>query len=153
MTPEFRQVGGVKLSTYWKYLRSGGGIVSLTFLVLHFLLAQMSFTGIDFWLSIWTNAEFIRYHNTSYVDFDTTQVLDQIGNDTFTYKSWQEEIDTYTGIYVYSALIGGVFLFAMIRSTHFFITCMFASIKLHDDMLKSVVRAKLSFFDQNPIGI
>ena len=80
-------------------------------------------------------------------------MVEQAQNNTFTYKSWKEEVDTYTGIYVYSVFIGGVFIFAMVRSTHFFVTCMFASVKLHDDMFTSIVRAPLSFFDKNPIGI
>ncbi len=115
-------------------------------------MAQMCFTGIDYWLSIWTNAEFIRYQTKPVLGIDAGEVVEQAENNTFTYKSWKEEVDTYTGIYVYSILIGGVFVFAMIRSTHFFVTCMFASVKLHDNMFKSVVRAPLSFFDKNPIG-
>jgi len=145
--------GGVTIKTYWKYLRSGGRIISLCFLLCFFLISQMCFTGIDVWLSIWTNAEFIRYQTKPVLGIDAGEVVEQAENNTFTYKSWKEEVDTYTGICVYSVFIGGVFVFAMVRSTLLFVTCMFASVKLHDDMFTSIVRAPLSFFDKNPIGI
>ena len=131
---EFRSSGSVNLLTYWKYFRAGGGIVSLTFLLLNFSITQTLFTGTDKWLSIWTDAEFLRSKNV------TGGVKEGM-------------IDTYTGIYVYAILVGGIFIMSMIQSIHFFVTCMFASVKLHEDMFKSVLRSPFSFFDKNPIGI
>jgi len=48
--------------------------------------------------------------------------------------------------------IGG-FVFSLIRSIHFFVSFLKASIRLQDKMLQAVVRSPLLFFDRNPIGI
>jgi len=86
-------------------------------------------------LNIWTNAEHL--------------------NGTFNSNSstWKDEIDTTTGIYVYSALIGCLLVFSIARGIHFFIICMVSSIKLHDQMFQALIRTPLSFFDSNPVGM
>ena len=123
------------MSTYWKYFHSGGGYVSFFFLTLSFALCQSLFSASDFWLSIWTHAEQFRENIT--VTYDT---------------SWKDQVDTFTGIYVYTGLIGGVFVFSMICAAHFYIVCLLSSVKLHDQMFNAVTRSPLAFFDTNPIG-
>ena len=55
--------------------------------------------------------------------------------------------------YIYAAQTFLVFLLAIGRTLVFFIVCMKASIKLHDNLFKCLVRAPMEFFDNNPIGI
>jgi len=141
------------MSTYWKYLRSGGGVASLLFLAANFMIAQIAYIGIDYWLSVWTNAESIHYNNSTKRKLRPIEMREVAVNNTFSLNKWIQEVDTYTDIYVYSILIGIAFVFTLIRSSHFFITCMSASVKLHNDMFTSVVRSPLSFFEQNPVGI
>jgi len=131
---EIRESGSVSLSIYWKYLHTGGGYISLIFLVLFFLGAQVFYSGSDYWLNIWTNAE-------------------QMHNSSSNSSSWEDELDTNTGIYVYSILISCLFLFSIARGIHFFIICMISSVKLHDQMFQALIRAPLSFFDSNPVGM
>lgn len=148
------------MSTYWKYLRSGAGsFTSLMLLATNFLIAQILNTGIDYWLNVWTNAEFIRHKNSTKPDLALdniirpTEIRGETVNKTLdSSHNWIQEVDTYTGIYVYSILIGIAFTFTLIRSFHFFKTCMSASVKLHDLMFNSVVRSPLSFFERNPVG-
>ncbi len=134
---ESRSTGSVSFSIYWQYFTSGGGIISIFFLILSCLITQALFSGSDYWLSIWTNAS--QHRN---VTGNATNPL-----------SWKEKLDNETAIYVYLILISGVFIFALIRTLHFFILCMFSSIKLHNEMFKAVIRAPLSFFDKNPVGM
>ena len=56
----------------------------------------------------------------------------------------------YMGIVV--GLVAAVTLFAIIRAFMSFHLCIQASKKLHDDMTRSVLRAKIEFFDTNPLG-
>lgn len=110
------------------------------------VFTQILFSASDYWLNIWTEAEQIRAANM------TPTVAPPMMNESFDLQSWQEEVDTYTGIYVYSILISGVFVFSLIRTVHFFIMCMLASVNLHNQMFQAVIRAPLSFFDKNPVG-
>ncbi len=111
--------------------------MSILLLILSCLFTQVLFSASDFWLNIWTNAEEIRALNET-ISINST--------------SWQDQVDTITGVYVYTILIVGVFIFSMIRTVHFFLLSLYASIKLHDNMFKVVIRTPLLFFDQNPVG-
>jgi len=133
---ESRSTGSVSFSIYLQYFTSGGGIISVFFLILSCLITQAISSGSDYWLTIWTNAS--QHRNVT-------------GNATIA-SSWKDKLDDDTAIYVYSALISGVFIFTLIRTLHFFILCMFSSIKLHNEMFKAVIRAPLRFFDRNPVG-
>lgn len=118
---------------------AGGGYWSFALFCLICIFTQVLYSAADYWLNIWTNAEQIRAANL-------TQPTEE------PVKSWEEEVDTYTGIYVYSILICGVFVFSLIRTIHFFLICMLSSIKLHNQMFDAVIRAPLVFFDRNPVG-
>jgi len=72
--------------------------------------------------------------------------------DTMTIVDRIQNIDTATGVYIYSFLIVTFFFFTLIRTIQFFSICMSASIKLHNRMFKSIIRSKVVFFDQNPVG-
>lgn len=131
---ESHELGSVGFSIYWQYLYSGGGYISFIFLIFFFLGAQVFYSGSDYWLNIWTNAE-------------------QMNSSRSNTSSWQEDLDTSVGIYIYSILISCLFLFSIARGIHFFLICMISSIRLHNRMFKALIRAPLSFFDTNPIGI
>lgn len=55
-------------------------------------------------------------------------------------------------IYIYSGLIGGVFLIALLRSMIFYHFCVKCSQKLHDNMFISIIKTSMRFFDTNPAG-
>ncbi len=130
---EFRTTGGISFSTYLKYFLAGGGYISFALCTLTFILSQILYSASDYWLNIWTNSE-------------------QNSAENSTSSSWEDNIDTNTGIYVYTILIVGVFIFSLIRTVHFFILCMKSSVKLHDQMFHAAIRAPLLFFDRNPVG-
>ena len=92
---------------------------------------------------------------SDYPDFLTTEsspVDVNSTNQTTTASNWMENIDTHTGVYVYSILVGCLFVFTLVQATHFFQICMSSSAKLHNKMFESIIRSQLAFFDQNPVG-
>ena len=132
--------GEAKAKIYWVYLRSGAGIIMLPCLVIFTLLAQAIFTGSDYWLSEWTT-----YHENKHLN-------EVDGNYTFQ-VSWMISEDQNTNIIIYSILVIVLFFFCIIRTVTFFTTCMHASVKLHNRLLSSVIRAPIAFFDKYPIGM
>jgi hypothetical protein len=50
---EHRSQGRVALKLYWKFFRSGNGLILLLILVLSFALTQTGFNGSDYWLKLW----------------------------------------------------------------------------------------------------
>lgn len=54
--------------------------------------------------------------------------------------------------FVYSLLIGAMFLSTIVRTTSFFLICMKASVNLHNTIFTRILHAPISHFDQNPSG-
>ncbi len=125
---------------YWIYLKSGAGLLLLPILLCSNLITQTLFTGSDYWLSQWTN-----YHENKFI-----QSVEQ--NYTFE-KSPLIDSDQNNNIIIYSSIVGGLFVFSILRTITFFTICMRASVNLHNRLFASVIRAPISFFDNNPIGI
>jgi len=158
---ETRSSGAVSKGIYWHYFRAGGGALSFIVLVFNCFVAQILFSGTDYWLTVWTDAEELRSRhiatglvnntdNSTELDYSFLNETVQTNNSSRT--SWVEHIDTITGVYVYTILIVGMFIFSLIRSVHFFIMCMKSSISLHNKMFESVIRSPVLFFDKNPVG-
>ncbi|CAG2177332.1 unnamed protein product, partial [Oppiella nova] len=55
-------------------------------------------------------------------------------------------------VYIYSGLIGALFVTALMRSTTWFMMCMRASVNLHNSIFSRLLRAPIAVFDNNPIG-
>ena len=162
------------MEMYRKYFSAGASYLSLVAFNITFVIGQLLYLGTDYWLTIWTDAEELRYLRTktdnisestttesiiseftttewNLSELNSTELTMFADNETAVYD-WIKHIDTTTGVYVYSVLIVGLFIFTIIRTTHFFFICVEASIKLHNNMFQSIVRAPLVFFDQNPVG-
>ena len=58
----------------------------------------------------------------------------------------------YLNLGIYAALVGALVIASMIRTVHFFVVCMRASVYLHNSMFLRVVQAQCRFFDVNPVG-
>lgn len=55
-----------------------------------------------------------------------------------------------TSWYIYAGIVGGVFMLSIMRASFFFATTLRSSERLHQDMVVSVLRAPVFFFDTNP---
>jgi ATP-binding cassette subfamily C (CFTR/MRP) protein 4 len=157
---ESRSSGTVTFATYCKYFYAGGGFLSIFFLLFLSVVTQFFFSGSDYWLSLWTDAEQIRARQGNSSSINSTECIKDLDNSTFlvkreddsNLKDWLEEIDTYTSIYVFTILTIGLFIFSFIRAIYLFVMFLNSSISLHNSMFQSVIRAPLLFFDRNPVG-
>ena len=140
---------GVALSSYWKYVRSGSGILLLFLFVINCLTTEVLFCVSDYWLKLWTSAK--KDRNTSSETFFANSSEDGNINEA---RGFGEDwiIDTNTSIYVYSILITGVIILAYLRAVHFYDISLRASTKLHNDMSLAILGAPIKFFDENSVG-
>ena len=61
-------------------------------------------------------------------------------------------VDSHFNVGIFSAIIGGVFVFGLLRALMFFKVAVDASQRLHNTMFASILRSKIGFFDTNPVG-
>ncbi|XP_054157408.1 ATP-binding cassette sub-family C member 4-like [Oppia nitens] len=121
---ETKEIGSIDSSVYWEYFKAGAGPILMTICLSTIIISQTLYQGSDFWLTQWTN------------DVDRDQVD---SNQTF-------------NVIIYSAIIVGLFLSAMARSTSFFTMCMRSSVTLHNRIFYSLLRAPIHVFDSSPVG-
>lgn len=154
------------MHSYWLYWRAGASCLSLLLFVIISLITQVLYHGTDYWLALWTNTEELRYlragdftgmntTGSNISDLNTTELSFMDTNRTgvsSTVFDWIEDVDTTTGVYVYSILTGALFVFSMIWTVRFFLICISASVKLHNKMFESIIRSQPAFFDRNPVG-
>jgi ABC-type multidrug transport system fused ATPase/permease subunit len=173
---EERAEGGVSWSVYQTYIKASGGPFVWAAILFLFSLAQAVFLGQDYWIKVWSAA----YGNVagdvngtinseSYNGFSTAHTtVSAIGSSVGYYVNvvtscaetavssmnlkTPESVDLnyYLGIYF---LIGVVGLFMMcFRSLVLFAASLGGSRNIHDQLLTSILRAKVRFFDTTPLG-
>jgi ABC-type multidrug transport system fused ATPase/permease subunit len=121
-TKEERNVGAVKLSVYLQYFQAGGGYLRFSVVFVVFILCTAINLMTNVWVSVWSS-------DATYEKFS---------------------IGFYLGIYAAIALSLGVFVF--LRSYMLATFGIAASKRLHENVLDSVLRAPMSFFDTTPTG-
>ncbi len=139
----------IPLSVWLDYFLSGAGIcfILLTFLVL--ICSQLVVSGSDYFVTFWTNQEYLRTLNESTV-FTTNEgeVLMIVHPLECHYLNYH----FFPGIYYYGSLILLVIFVTLLRCALFFSICMHASKVLHSRMFTSLLNAPMKFFNQNPTG-
>lgn len=119
---EEKQYGNLSLEIYKNYFIAIGGLFLAFMIVFIMFLSMVMRMSSDFWLTYWSNDEAFFNHGVSY----------------------------YLSIYSFLGL-GYIFLILAVA-----VATMYgginASKKLHDMLLKIVLRAPTSFFDTNPTG-
>ncbi|KOC62515.1 putative multidrug resistance-associated protein lethal(2)03659 [Habropoda laboriosa] len=133
---ETRTKGKISGKVYGGYFRAGGNWCVVATVTMLCILAQLSASGSDFFISQWVNME-ERYVN------ETANGL---------VENWESPISRNICIYVYSALIVFTVVITLTRSIAFFTTCMRASIRMHDRMFECISRATMRFFNINSSG-
>lgn len=122
VTQEERMTGSVELSVYLKYIRAGGGYFLFGFVFILYLASAGVNLMSSLWLSAWTA-------DSSY----------ERNSETF-----------YISGYALTALLTGIVTFIRTFSlTRFSIR---SARRLHGDVLRSILRAPMSFFDVTPTG-
>ncbi|ORZ19904.1 multi drug resistance-associated protein MRP [Absidia repens] len=124
MTVEESAKGSVDSDVYKQYAKSCSAIGVAVVLIFQ-ILAQIAQVGANLWLKEWSNSN-----------------QENQGNN----HVWM-----YLGIY---ALIGwSSTIFSVVQTLALWVTCAIRSAKvLHSEMLDSVIRSPMSFFDTTPLG-
>ncbi|KAJ3325430.1 hypothetical protein HDV06_004289 [Boothiomyces sp. JEL0866] len=121
ITTETTATGSVSLSVYYKYFRSGSGILTVIAFFVCMFLGQIFFICTDFWLSNWAS------------------------------KSPEAQNDSF--YYIIFIVLGIMtFIFATSRELIFLSISVRASKTLFSQMLESIFRSPMFFFQSNPHG-
>jgi ATP-binding cassette subfamily C (CFTR/MRP) protein 4 len=108
----------------WSYLftKSPLGKCGFGLLIILLLLTEIFYHSANYWLSLWLQQ--------SYED--------------------QQRLTIYP--YVYFTLIIGIILTDILRTNYFFFVLLHGANRLHNDMLKGLLRTSVQFFESNPSG-
>uniref|UniRef100_A0A670ZB18 Multidrug resistance-associated protein 1 n=1 Tax=Pseudonaja textilis TaxID=8673 RepID=A0A670ZB18_PSETE len=117
------QTGKVKTTVYWEYMRAIGLVISFLSLLL-FLCNHVASLASNYWLSLWTD--------------------DPVLNGT------QQHTSLRLGVYGALGISQGVAVFGYSMAVS--VGGIFASRRLHLDLLHNVLRCPVSFFEQTPSG-
>ncbi|XP_063082692.1 multidrug resistance-associated protein 1 isoform X2 [Cavia porcellus] len=123
MEADKAQTGQVQLSVYWDYMKAIGLFLSFLSIFL-FLCNHVSSLASNYWLSLWTD--------------------DPVVNGT------QKNTNFRLGIYGALGISQGVAVFGYSMTVS--IGGIFASRRLHLDLLHNVLRSPMSFFERTPSG-
>ncbi|KAJ9574989.1 hypothetical protein L9F63_007846, partial [Diploptera punctata] len=131
------EVGSVQLNVYMSYLRAVGYLLTIAILI-SILLMQSSKNLTDWWLSYWVSEDSVVPRNhTNSSDF----VFDVNDGEDFTY---------YLIIYAVLAVLNTVF--TLFRAFLFAYGGIHAAKNIHERLLNSIIKAKVTFFDVTPVG-
>jgi len=126
MTKEERQTGTVKLGVYLNYIKAGGGYALFSFILFLYILFSATQIASSVWVSAWTA-------------------------DATTGEGYEGQTETFYIVgYLISAILLGVMSY--IRSYGLASFGIRSSFQLHGGVLRSVLRAPMSFFDTTPTG-
>ncbi|XP_071455792.1 probable multidrug resistance-associated protein lethal(2)03659 [Hetaerina americana] len=167
-TDETQTQGKIEMKMFIKYFNAGGNCCSSLLVILAFVLAQVLGSASDSWITLWVNTEEWRKKNGGNASTTSTEHVNPNSDFNYSYNSsaiqpFLENSDSPTTalykiltrdicIYVYIGLISSTILSVLIRSVFFYVTCMKASMNLHNKMFDSVVNTKMRFFNNNPSG-
>ncbi|XP_017773823.1 PREDICTED: multidrug resistance-associated protein 4 isoform X1 [Nicrophorus vespilloides] len=128
---ENRSVGKVKSAIYMAYLKAGGNVCMVIFIIILFILTQVGVSACDYFITYWVIVEQNR----------------STGSDP------ESLLTTYECIYIYSGIVVRMIIITLLRSVMYFKFSMKASTNLHNNMFRRIVRASMSFFHNNSSGI
>jgi ABC-type multidrug transport system fused ATPase/permease subunit len=153
---EQRAKGSISLSVYKSYIDASGGIYFGIFVILLFIITQGSFLLHNYWIKVWSQAydedvPFFSNMAKLYVNFYSTYANPK----TTMIKTPLSDISSINILYYFKiyALIGFLTLILTgFRSFVLFSGSLKASKHIHNQMLETILFAKVRFFDATPIG-
>ncbi|XP_041468071.1 ATP-binding cassette sub-family C member 10-like [Lytechinus variegatus] len=164
---EEKEEGTVKFGVYKSYWNAVGCILAVCVL-LSFVLMQGSKNVSDWWLSYWvshTKQSSPSNHTTTHPPSTRHRssllqpIYLSLGLEMDHYKpdghhpsdvDNSSSLEFYLGIY--GGLIGANSVFTLLRAFLFAYGGIHAATMIHDRLLKSILRAPISFFDVTPVG-
>ncbi|XP_003727446.1 multidrug resistance-associated protein 7 [Strongylocentrotus purpuratus] len=163
---EEKEEGSVKFGVYKSYWNAVGTLLAVC-VFLSFVLMQGSKNVSDWWLSYWvghTRGTPPSNHTThpppvTHQSSLIEPIYLSLGLETHHYQSLSEyhsdtdnssSLEFYLGIY--GGLIGANSIFTLLRAFLFAYGGIQAATMIHDGLLKSILRAPISFFEKTPVG-
>lgn len=135
---EEKEEGSVQLNVYLSYLRAIGYLLSGAILLSLFLM-QSSRNLTDWWLSYWVTHESLRPYNRSNTSYEAET------------NSTNESNSSYY-LTVYAVFAGVNSVFTLFRAFLFAYGGVHAATNIHSQLLKTIMKATVRFFDVSPLG-
>ncbi|KAL7747206.1 Transporter of the ATP-binding cassette (ABC) [Sorochytrium milnesiophthora] len=174
-TKESKKTGRLSFDVYKMYFRASGSWGFWVLLVVLTVSTKWLDVAIDYWLRLWAS-QYGAAAVPSPSQNDTVLPMLALSGRTLAAMSWYEggvldnvahmssaaplriatenhnkvDVDYYMGIYCLIGLVYAVALFLL--ACYRFLGSLIASRRLHDQLLRSILRCPVSFFDATPIG-
>ncbi|XP_021346979.1 multidrug resistance-associated protein 7-like [Mizuhopecten yessoensis] len=153
---ETKATGEMKLEVYNAYLSAIGKWLALA-MIISIVFMRVSEMMKDWWLTYWVSSTNNDDTNTSisrYLCFhdnmSTPIIFDQRYDFTSPASSGKSSLFYYMGVY---ACLSGVYsLFSLVREILFTYSGMRVAKTIHSDLLNTILKAPMSFYDVTPIG-
>ncbi|CAH1113751.1 unnamed protein product [Psylliodes chrysocephalus] len=143
---EQKSTGTIGGYVYNAYFSAGGNCCVIFIFFFLFIAAQLFSSASDYYLTYWVNLE--QQDNALNATLNASNPTTT--STTSSYDFWH--FSRQTSIIIYSVIIILLVVVTMVRSFTFFIVCMRASTRLHDNMFTSITRATMRFFNTNSSG-
>ncbi|XP_023231179.1 multidrug resistance-associated protein 4-like [Centruroides sculpturatus] len=139
----FKSLG---ISVYKAYVDAGANSFFKIIILFFLIVSQAVTNGGDIWLLKWIKDE-TAFIDTKNIENFTLAVnnSNETGGEDFLHR---REIN----VYVYVGLIFGLLVVTFISVSVFYEMSMAASINLHKNMFRCIIRTPITFLDMNPIG-
>ncbi|XP_015431114.1 PREDICTED: probable multidrug resistance-associated protein lethal(2)03659 [Dufourea novaeangliae] len=134
---ETRTVGKISGRVLLAYLKASKNVLLVSMMIICFVFSQGISSGSDYLVAFWVKTEVAAWVTTV--------------NGTMDFQ-WNGPLSRDGIIYLYSGLVVGVVLVYVTQTFLYYGVCMRASINLHADMFRSIVRAAMHFYNTNPAG-
>ncbi|XP_076168369.1 ATP-binding cassette sub-family C member 4 [Ptiloglossa arizonensis] len=136
--------GTVKGPIFIKYFRTGANLCLVLTVLLMFICTQITVSLNDYFVPILVNAEEARHYTLAQLSLNSTTNDTSIDNSNLS--------SMYNYIYIYTAIVVGIFSIGITRSLTFYKVCILCNQKLHDMAFNALIRTGMRFFDTNPSG-
>lgn len=140
MQDEARNEGKISSKTYLKFASVGHGLSFFIFVVLISIIGQGAGVITDWWLSRWSDAFAIPLMNSSASNLTILEEESLFG------------LTNRMIIIIYSCLLIGAWTLNISRCLLTIKMVTDSAKNLHDQMLQSILKAPIYFFDTNPVG-
>ncbi|OAD76740.1 hypothetical protein PHYBLDRAFT_185838 [Phycomyces blakesleeanus NRRL 1555(-)] len=153
---EKKAEGGVDKQVYVTYFFASGGIVFWLSVLVLFCCAQATVVGQDYWIKIWSAAYSTRKDILSTFSLFSLAQLDSLHFMNSSGISNDEPLDQPVDVTYYLGIYFAIGILALIvttlRQVLLFEGSLTASKRIHAQLLESILRAKVRFFDTTPLG-
>ncbi|KAI8514342.1 Multidrug resistance-associated protein 4 [Branchiostoma belcheri] len=156
LVEEDRMTGTVGWNVYRDYFKAGVGVLGCLFAI----VMNIAFHGTERRAALRCKNNWILATNDNNATFSNGSSLSVLGNmsatDIPTNNSTVFPLappDTLFYVYILTAFTAGTLVLGLVVTWQFFFLTIQASKNLHNDMFNAIIRARIRFFDTNPVVV